>query len=172
LTLAVSLAFCGAATAYSPARAPAKTGGLDRLPDVPVAAQGGEARLIDGSAMAPAAAPRAVKGVIRAANRIATKPYVWGGGHGRWWDRGYDCSGAVSYALHGGRLLRRAMASGPLMSWGEPGPGRWISVYANRGHAFAEIAGLRWDTAGGPGPRWHRAPADAGGFVVRHPAGY
>jgi hypothetical protein len=120
-------------------------------------------------------APPAVKAAIAAANRIHTKPYIWGGGHARWWDEGYDCSGAVSYALHGAGLLEAPMDSGEMTAWGEPGPGRWITVYANAGHAFAVIDGLRWDTAGdarGTGPRWHRSMVSTAGYVARHPAGY
>lgn len=137
----------------------------------------GKAMLVHGRAIAPVNAPPAVKSVIAAANKIRSKPYIWGGGHGRWWDRGYDCSGAVSFALHGGSLISSPMPSGPMERWGEAGPGRWITVYANGGHAYAVIAGLRWDTAGdisGTGPRWHTGlGAAAGGhFVVRHPAGY
>jgi cell wall-associated NlpC family hydrolase len=137
----------------------------------------GKATLVDGRAIPPANAPAAVKQVIYAANKIHTKPYVWGGGHGRWWDRGYDCSGAVSFALHGGSLISTPMPSGSLEHWGNAGKGRWITVYANAGHAYAVIAGLRWDTAGnthGTGPRWHLSlSAAAGGtFVARHPAGY
>jgi cell wall-associated NlpC family hydrolase len=137
----------------------------------------GKAALVGGRAIAPLNAPAAVRKVIAAANKIRTKPYVWGGGHGRWWDRGYDCSGAVSFALHGGRLLSSPLPSGPMETWGAPGPGRWITVYANAGHAYAVIAGLRWDTAGntsGSGPRWHEdlAAAAGGRFVARHPVGY
>jgi len=125
--------------------------------------------------MAPADAPPAVQRVIAAANKIRAKPYIWGGGHGRWWDRGYDCSGAVSYALHGGELIDSPLPSGSMERWGSPGPGRWITVYANGGHAYAVIAGLRWDTSGnttGTGPRWHADMANASGFVARHPPGY
>ena len=125
-------------------------------------------------ALAPASAPTAVKQVIAAANRIRTKPYVWGGGHGRWWDRGYDCSGAVSFALRGGRLLSSPLPSGPMMRWGNAGAGSWITIYANAGHAYAVIAGLRWDTSGtgGNGPRWHEDLRSNAGFVARHPTGY
>jgi cell wall-associated NlpC family hydrolase len=158
------------------------TGGISAVDHAPAPAPAqppvgppGAARLVRGEAIAPADAPTAVQRVIAAANRIRTKPYVWGGGHGRWWDRGYDCSGSVSYALHGGDLLDSPLPSGPMERWGSPGRGRWITVYANAGHAFAVIAGLRWDTAGnvrGTGPRWHTAMADSRGFVARHPAGY
>ena len=128
----------------------------------------------DGRALAPLDAPPVVRRVIAAANRIRNHPYLWGGGHGRWWDRGYDCSGAVSYALRGGALLDSPLSSGPMMSWGAPGAGRWITVYANAGHAYAVIAGLRWDTSGnrsGTGPSWHEEPAGSRGFVARHPVG-
>ena len=134
----------------------------------------GRASLVGGKAIAPADAPAAVKKAIQAANRIRTKPYVWGGGHGRWWDRGYDCSGSVSFALRGAGLLTAPMVSGSLARWGEAGPGRWITIYANAGHVYAEIAGLRWDTSGtaGSGPRWHEDDRGGAGFVVRHPPGY
>ncbi len=138
---------------------------------------GPKAKLIEGVAVAPASAPPAVKKVIAAANRIRTKPYVWGGGHGRWWDEGYDCSGAVSFALRGANLISTPMPSGSLAGWGSPGKGKWITVYANGGHAYAVIAGLRWDTAGnttGTGPSWHKSlrAAASGPFTARHPAGY
>ena len=138
---------------------------------------GARAKLVAGMAVAPASAPAAVKRVIQAANRIRNKPYVWGGGHGRWWDRGYDCSGAVSYALRGAGLLPTPLDSTSLMSWGEAEAGEWISVYANAGHTYAVIAGLRWDTAGsakGTGPRWYTNTRSAvrGKFAVRHPSGY
>jgi cell wall-associated NlpC family hydrolase len=137
----------------------------------------GKAMLVNGRAVPPANAPSAVKKVIYAANKIRTKPYIYGGGHGRWWDRGYDCSGSVSFALHGGNLISTPMPSGSLEGWGSAGRGRWITVYANAGHAYAVIAGLRWDTAGntsGTGPRWHKSlrAAASGPFIARHPAGY
>jgi hypothetical protein len=137
----------------------------------------GKAIIVAGRAIPPLNAPPAVKKVIAAANKIRAKPYIWGGGHARWWDAGYDCSGAVSYALHGGALLSSPLPSGPMESWGLPGRGRWITVYANAGHAYAVIAGLRWDTAGntsGSGPRWHESTVAAAGgrFVARHPEGY
>jgi NlpC/P60 family len=133
------------------------------------------ASLVEGNAIAPPDAPTAVKQVIAAANQINRKPYLWGGGHPSWLARGYDCSGAVSYALHGAGLLDVTMVSEQLAAWGEPGGGRWISVYANRRHVFVVVAGLRFDTRGNPpgvtGPRWHRARVDTGEFVVRHPEG-
>jgi cell wall-associated NlpC family hydrolase len=137
----------------------------------------GKAMLVNGRAIPPADAPAAVKRVIAAANKIRAKPYIYGGGHARWWDRGYDCSGAVSFALHGADLITSPMPSGSLAGWGTPGKGRWITVYANGGHAYAVIAGLRWDTAGNDsstGPSWHKSlrAAASGPFIARHPAGY
>jgi cell wall-associated NlpC family hydrolase len=156
-----------------------ETPGVSTPSGVPIPAPtvpGATATLAGERAVAPASAPTAVKQVIAAANRIRATPYVWGGGHGRWWDRGYDCSGAVSYALHGATLLEAPLVSGSLMTWGEPGPGSWITIYANRAHVYAVVAGLRWDTGGDlpgvTGPRWHPEAASARGFVVRHPAGY
>ena len=129
----------------------------------------------DGQAAAPASAPQAVKDVIAAANAIANTPYVWGGGHGSFESSGYDCSGAVSYALHGGGLISSPLDSTGLTTWGEPGEGNWITVYGNSGHAFAIIAGLRWDTSGtgGSGPRWSTDTSyqDTSAFVARHPSG-
>jgi membrane-bound lytic murein transglycosylase B len=125
---------------------------------------------------APRTAPPAVKAAIAAANSITATPYVWGGGHGSFYSYGYDCSGAVSFALYGAGLLSTPLTSGSLESYGEPGPGRWITIYANAGHTYMTIAGLRFDTAGNPagvsGPRWHVEPPYPDGFVVRHPVGY
>ncbi len=136
----------------------------------------GKARLVGTRAVAPADAPPAVKRVIAAANQIRTLPYIWGGGHGRWQDSGYDCSGSVSYALHGARMLASPLTSGSFETWGEAGAGRWITVYANAAHVYMVVAGLRFDTAGntsGTGPRWHptTAAAASGHFIVRHPVG-
>jgi hypothetical protein len=131
--------------------------------------------LADGELIPPRSAPPRVKAVIGAANRIRTKPYIWGGGHAHWWDRGYDCSGSVSFALHGGEFLESPLPSGPMERWGLHGRGRWITVYANAGHAYAVIAGYRWDTAGdanGTGPRWHPEMLSNRGYIARHPAGY
>jgi len=135
---------------------------------------GEEAQVISESeASAPAAAPQAVQDAIAAANSIATTPYIWGGGHGSFESSGYDCSGAVSFALHGGGFLESPLDSTGLETWGEPGPGQWITVYANAEHAWMVIAGIAFDTVGGPGPRWHNPWVDSPeGFVARHPAGY
>ncbi len=127
----------------------------------------------ESQASAPASAPDAVQAAISAANAIADTPYIWGGGHGSFESSGYDCSGAVSYALHGGGLLESPLDSTGLSTWGEPGPGKWITVYANSGHAWMTIAGLAFDTSGGAGPRWHSSFASSTeGFIARHPPGY
>ena len=143
-----------------------------------------KAKLVEGRVLAPASAPTRVKRVIEAANRLVEKPYVYGGGHKPYTssrlDRGYDCSGAVSYALYGGRFLRSPLPSGALMSWGQEGPGEWITVNAHGGHAYVVVAGLRFDTsmhdpdAPGPasGPRWSRTLRRSSAFVARHPRGY
>jgi hypothetical protein len=142
------------------------------------------AQLVNGRVIAPASAPRRVKRVIVAANRIVEKPYRYGGGHKPFskglLDSGYDCSGAVSYALYGGRFLRSPLPSGAMMGWGDAGPGQWITVYAHGGHAYLVVAGLRFDTslrdpdAPGPatGPRWSTTLRESAAFVARHPAGY
>jgi hypothetical protein len=131
------------------------------------------ARLVNGVAYAPAGAPRAVVRAIKAGNKLQDKPYLYGGGHKSFVDTAYDCSGAVSFALHGGKLLSSPLPSGALMSWGVAGAGRWITVYANGGHAYMTIAGLRLDTSGtgGRGPRWQTVQRDPSAFVARHPAG-
>ena len=141
----------------------------------------GKAKIVNGRAVAPPDAPPAVVKVIEAANRIARKPYRYGGGHAKFEDSGYDCSGAASYALHGGGFLASPMPSGSFMSWGKKGVGRWITVYANSGHMFMVVAGLRFDTgyrdrnakrdgsAPGSGPRWGYARPTSG-FVARYPA--
>jgi hypothetical protein len=131
--------------------------------------------LLTGVALAPPQAPQQIKDVINAANLIIGRPYIWGGGHQSFYSHGYDCSGAVSFALFGGGLIPRPLTSGELEGWGAPGPGKWITVYANAGHTFAEVAGLRFDTVGherGTGPRWHLASISTDGFVARHPPGY
>lgn len=135
------------------------------------------ARLLGGRAVAPAGAPREVRDAIAAANHIRGRPYVWGGGHRSWASRGYDCSGAVGYALHAAGLLDYTMVSGELARWGEGGVGRWITVYANDQHVYMVVAGLRFDTRDPPpgvtGPRWHPdMPRQATRhFRARHPAG-
>ncbi len=124
-----------------------------------------------GDRAVPAAdTPRRIKEVIWAGNRIRRKPYVWGGGHGSWEDNGYDCSGSVSYALHGGNFVSSPRTSGGFMHWGRHGRGRWITVYANGGHVWAVIAGLRWDTSQvpGSGPGWSTHMVSTRSYSVRH----
>ena len=127
----------------------------------------------DGTAVAPHGVPGVVLAVIAAGNEIATKPYKWGGGHGAWQDSGYDCSGSVSFALAGAGLLDAPLNSGGFMTYGKPGPGRWITIYTNPGHMFMVVAGLRFDTSGANGgTRWQAVGARSySGFTVRHPPG-
>lgn len=131
----------------------------------------------DGKARVPGAAPEKVQAVIEAGNQIVGKPYRYGGGHSGFRDSGYDCSGSVSYALRGGGLLKRPLASGALMQWGQSGRGQWITVYSNPGHAYLQVAGIRLDTSaagdpgGGKGPRWRKTLRSHRGFSARHPAG-
>ncbi|PYI94360.1 MAG: hypothetical protein DME97_02570 [Verrucomicrobia bacterium] len=136
---------------------------------------GSHAVLRNGVAYAPSRAPQSVKNAIWAANTLRRKPYVWGGGHGTFYARGYDCSGTVSFALHGAGLLNSPMPSSDLMRYGERGRGRWLTIYSRQGHTFAVIAGLRLDTTdlgrgGDVGPRWYAYGRDTNGYVARHPA--
>jgi cell wall-associated NlpC family hydrolase len=127
-----------------------------------------------GAAEAPIGAPDVVRRIIAGGNAIAKFPYVWGGGHGSFVDSGYDCSGSVSYALAAAGLLDAPMVSGQFAEWGEPGPGKWVTIYANAGHMFMYVAGLRFDTSFRDGPfgsRWQTAPRSLKGFAVRHPPG-
>src|SRR5690242_11283242 len=145
---------------------------LRSTPGVPVGAAA--AVLPDGTAVAPLSAPAVVAAVIQGGNEIARTPYKWGGGHGAWSDNGYDCSGSVSFALAGAGLLGQPLTSGQLMKYGAPGPGRWITIYANGTHTFMFVAGLRFDTSGRSGPlgtRWQPALRPTSGFVARHPPG-
>jgi hypothetical protein len=135
---------------------------------------------LDGTAIPPANAPTAVRNAIRAANQIHRKTYIWGGGHRSWKARGYDCSGAVSYVLHAAGLLSTPLVSGQLAKiWGSPGPGTWITVYANKVHTYMVVAGLRFDTSPlgesvnqGRGPRWRYTLRTNTGFRVRHYPGF
>jgi cell wall-associated NlpC family hydrolase len=125
----------------------------------------------DGYADAPPGAPGAIGDVVAGANAIATFPYRLGGGHGTFVDNAYDCSGSVSYALAAAGLLDVPLTSGDLMRWGEPGPGQWLTVYANPGHVYMTVGGLRYDTsgrAGRRGSRWQAAQRPPRGFAVRH----
>ncbi len=126
-----------------------------------------------GLATAPDSAPPEVKAIIDAGNRIATKPYKYGGGHGNWEDSGYDCSGSMSYAFHGAGLLDEALDSSGFMSWGDAGKGQWVTTYAKASHSFMDVAGLRFDTSGraSDGTRWHSDKRSTAGYTVRHPTG-
>ena len=146
---------------------PTATAGAD-VPDATL--------LPDGRAVAPSSAPPAVKAMIEAANRIRHRPYRWGGGHRSWNSRGYDCSGSVSYAMHAAGLLESPLDSRGFMRWGAGGAGQWVRIYANDGHVFAIIAGLRWDTSmtddgDRHGPGWSEEMRSTGGFRLRHPLG-
>jgi hypothetical protein len=186
LTLVLT-AVCPAAALADPP--PAGTGGAAFPPAQPahIVVPGAVAQLLpDGTAAAPADAPIQVQDAIFAANRIQHKPYVYGGGHQRFRSRGYDCSGTVSYALHGAGLLKSPLDSSSFMSWGARGRGQWITVFTNPGHAYAVIAGLRLDTsrygvvasrsvapsALESGPRWRPTPRPSRGFRARHPIGF
>jgi cell wall-associated NlpC family hydrolase len=127
----------------------------------------------DGLAVAPASAPEEVKQIIAAGNEIATKPYKYGGGHARWNDSGYDCSGSVSYVLHAAGLLGTALDSSGLMRWGSAGRGDWITVRSNPGHAYLVVAGLRFDTSAlkANGNRWSEEMRSSTGYTARHPEG-
>jgi hypothetical protein len=127
----------------------------------------------DGLAIAPASAPSAIAAIIQAGNVIALLPYRFGGGHQNWQDTGYDCSGSVSFALHGAGLLDTPLASYDFYTWGEDGPGQWVTIYAKDDHAYMVVAGLRYDTAAskGGGSRWTTAARTPDGYVARHPPG-
>jgi hypothetical protein len=156
--------------------APASAPSTPAHPTVP----GFKAKIIHGVAYAPSYAPIQVQRAIWAGNAIRMKPYIWGGGHSSFRSAGYDCSGSVSFLLHGGGLLSRPFDSSDFMSWGQSGAGKWITVYTNPGHAFVEIAGIRLDTsaegdphpAPGSGPRWRPLMTGTPGFMARHPANY
>lgn len=167
--LTTTLVLAAAALATLPAAlAQAGDGGIGSSSSQ---ARPGKARLVHGKAIAPSNAPARVVGVIDAANRIAKRTdYCYGGGHASFKSRCYDCSGSVSYALHGGRFLRRPMASGDLMHWGRGHRGKWITVFANSGHAYMTVAGLRFDTSmtRGIGPGWSRHMRSGAGYRKRH----
>src|SRR2546430_5693987 len=153
----------------------AENGRIEQRGERPMVS-GSRAVLRNGIAYAPSHAPQSVKNAIWAANTLRRKPYVWGGGHGSFYDRGYDCSGTVSFALHGAGVLNSPVPSSDLMRFGERGRGRWMTVYSRSGHTFAVIAGLRLDTTdlgrgGDVGPRWYDYSRDMSGYVARHPMG-
>ncbi len=171
VTYAVSQALraaAGASTSSAPATATNPTTPVSTAPV-------GKATISNGLAVAPADAPAEVKDVIAAGNKIAFKPYIYGGGHGSFNDSGYDCSGSVSYALHGGGLLSSPEDSSQLESYGSAGRGTWITIWANAGHVYMYVAGLRFDTSaqdsGGGGSRWTTQGRSSAGYVERHPSG-
>jgi cell wall-associated NlpC family hydrolase len=182
LTAVLPFACMLAAAPAASAQSSAMNGGGAAFQPPPPPPQ--KATLVNGRLLAPASAPRRIKRVIAAANQIVEKPYIYGGGHRPYrrgkLDRGYDCSGSVSHALHGGGFLRSPLPSGALMSWGRRGPGTWITVYAHASHAYLVVAGFRFDTsmhdsdAPGPatGPRWSKTLRRSSAFVARHPSGY
>jgi hypothetical protein len=136
--------------------------------------RGSRAIVRGGVAYAPSNAPNSVKHAIWATNALRRMPYKWGGGHGSFYDNGYDCSGTVSFALHNAGVLSVPAQSSDLLNYGRQGRGRWITIYSRRGHTFAVIAGLRLDTTGyygTEGPRWHADGRDTWGYEARHPAG-
>jgi hypothetical protein len=150
------------------AQAPAATSTAPATTVAPTATVGP-----DGLAVAPAGAPAPVVALIAAGNAIASLPYKYGGGHKSFDDSAYDCSGSVSFALHGAGLLDETLDSTGLAGWGQPGPGAWITIYANKTHTYLIVAGLRFDTSGQKkaGTRWQAAPRSSKSFKARHPAG-
>jgi hypothetical protein len=177
LALACTVAFAVPAAAQTGGTAPPGSTTTTPAPTGPP----GRAKLLKtGEALAPADAPPAIQAAIAAGNAIRTMPYRWGGGHRTFSDSGYDCSGAVSYVLHGAGLIASPLPSGPLAtSWGVPGKGRWITVYANAGHTYVVVAGLRYDTSGageklnqGSGPRWRKTKRKARGYTAKYYPGY
>jgi hypothetical protein len=160
------------------APASAQSGGTSAPGGGTTAATGpaGKAKLLkSGRAVAPSNAPQAVVNAIAAGNRIRKKPYIYGGGHASFNAKGYDCSGAVSYVLNGAGVLSSPMPSGSFVKWGKAGKGKWITIFANGGHMYMTVAGLRFDTSamgsGGNGPRWRSTKRSPRGFSVRHPGG-
>jgi hypothetical protein len=190
LACAAALALGGAATASAQSGG-STTGGAAFIPPPPPPAK---ATIWNGKAVAPAGAPRRVKKVIAWGNQIIGKPYRYGGGHRLFasgsrrsstrrflrrvqLDSGYDCSGSVSHALYGGRFLRAPLDSGSFASWGREGPGRWITVYTNSGHAYLVVAGLRFDTGmrdnpNATGPAWSKKLRKSASYMPRHPKRY
>ncbi len=173
--LLFAVALVAAAPAAGQTGSTTTTTGAPGTPEGSSGATGIASILPDGKASVPPDAPLAVVRAIQAANRIHTKTYIWGGGHRSFRAKGYDCSGAVSYVLHAAGLLSTPLVSGQLAFWGVPGPGTWITVYANKVHTYMMIAGLRYDTSPrgetvdqGRGPRWRFNMRTGAGFAVRH----
>lgn len=172
LTTATGGSPVGSAAANAPEAAP--TAGT---PQPQLLVPGSIARYVNGYAAAPMNAPANVQQVIWTANQIIGLPYIYGGGHASFTSPGYDCSGTVSFALHGGSLLSTPMDSSEFMHWGSHGAGRWIAVFGNAGHAYMDVAGLRLDTSAADdpsnqqGPRWRPLRSENSGYTVRHPLG-
>jgi len=157
----------------SAACAETSSGGLTMSTET--CAPAAKAKLVNGKAIAPASAPARVKKVIAWANKIRNKPYIYGGGHASFEDKGYDCSGSVSYALRGGKFVSSPMPSTGYMNWKKPGRGKWITTYSNPGHMYLVVAGLRFDTSmtDGDGPGWSTSMRSTPGkFEARHPGNY
>jgi hypothetical protein len=175
----MSLVAPGVASASSsggfvmPPTLPKEGGSSDSPVWTPVAGAVAQISSDGRTAAPPASAPEPVKQAVYAANRITRTPYRWGGGHRGFASRAYDCSGAVSYVLHGGGLLETPLDSRSFMRWESSGPGAWITVYTNPRHAFVMIAGLRFDTSGPGerGPRWRTGARTSAGFKARHVPG-
>jgi hypothetical protein len=189
--LIAALAFPGLASAQSSGSATAGGSGGGGAVYVPPPPPAKRAKIVNGQAIPPVGAPTAVVNAIAAANAITAKPYIYGGGHKAYTkasksaltpalEKGYDCSGSVSMALYGARLLKSPLDSSSFMKWGLAGKGQWITVYTNPGHAYVVIAGLRFDTsrgdrvtpqeaASGSGPRWRKYNRKPAGFTARHP---
>jgi hypothetical protein len=175
LTLACALAIAAPASAQTGGTPP--PGSTEPSPTPTPTGPPGKATLTTkGKAIPPADAPYQVQAAIAAGNQIRKMPYRWGGGHASFYDSGYDCSGAVSYVLHGAGLMTSPMPSGPMASgWGSYGRGRWITVYANSSHVYMVVAGLRFDTSAvgesyrrGSGPRWRATKRKPTGYVPRY----
>jgi cell wall-associated NlpC family hydrolase len=173
----------GSSTATAATATPVTSEGVTEVTETAATPQpdllvpGSLARYVNGYAAAPMNAPASVQQVIWEANEIIGLPYIYGGGHASFISPGYDCSGTVSYALHGGALLSSPMDSSELEAWGSHGAGRWIAVFGNAGHAYMDVAGLRLDTSAADdpsdqqGPRWRPLRPENAGYVVRHPLG-
>jgi hypothetical protein len=166
----------GIAESGDPPKPSAPASSTRRRGAVPAAIDGSLRKataLSNGVALPPLEAPVEVLKVIEAGNAIARSPYKWGGGHGRFLDDGYDCSGSVSFALYAAGLIEGSRTSGGLMSWGRPGKGKWITIYTNPGHVYMVVAGIRFDTSGArqTGSRWQNDLRSTSGYVARHPPG-
>jgi len=173
--LTLPLLVCVLAALLTAPAGASTTGGASFQPPPPPPKK---AKIVRGKAIAPRNAPKRVRQIIRAGNRIIGKPYQWGGGHASFarLDSGYDCSGSVSYALRGARLIKSPLASSGFMRWGRRGPGRWLTVYAHGGHAYMVVAGLRLDTSmrdnpSRTGPQWSKRLRRSASFRARHPRG-